>query len=299
VNEVLSRYEQENAEMSQALETGAHHSQHRSVSRPRAVQEVFNRIEKDPYDGTRGASPLRSRPGSRASSPPHSRGPSRGPTRDPSPSGRPGSRDRSPHRAQEVFDKLDQNHDGVISRREWDSAYEPQRLFDKLDFNGDGLVSRKEFSVAYVAPEGNENAPLSSQSIGMHDPSSNSFKEHNAALRRERERMTNMISQTRQSSHMRDLDDDDDAVDAITRRMKGVEERLQRRQERAAAEKEKVNQVEADLKQYRQARENATMHATEFSETAADLHRSCSTLEQEFQVIMDRASKLRDSLALS
>ena len=69
------------------------------------------------------------------------------------------------------------------------------------------------------------------------------------------------------------------------------------RQERAVAEKAKVDRVENELKEYLSSRESASAHANQFAKTATNLHRSCSTLDKEFKAIMERATSLRDSLA--
>jgi Ca2+-binding EF-hand superfamily protein len=42
-----------------------------------------------------------------------------------------------------LFDRLDRNDDGVISRSEWPRS---QDEFDRLDRNDDGRITRREFA---------------------------------------------------------------------------------------------------------------------------------------------------------
>jgi len=71
---------------------------------------------------------------------------------------------RDPGRAQELFESIDANHDGVLTRSEFGKAYglaasgqtasaRPE-LFDRLDTDGDGVVSRVEFVAGYCPASG-------------------------------------------------------------------------------------------------------------------------------------------------
>jgi len=51
--------------------------------------------------------------------------------------------------AQSLFDRVDVNHDGVITREEFNRAQ--QSLFDRMDVNHDGVISRAEFNRAHQA----------------------------------------------------------------------------------------------------------------------------------------------------
>jgi len=215
------------------------------------------------------------------------------------------TRGSSPPRAEieKVFRQLDRNKDGIITRREWDAAYEPQRTFDKLDVNHDGVVSREEFvrahsppperppPVSYHASRRNDDGGYGGGYGGGYETPSDGY-----GVREERERMTNVLNPTQPRITIESLDEDDAAVEAITVRMKSVEDRLTRRQARAVAEKAKVDQVSGDLERYRHAKGQASHHATEFQATAKTLERSCKSLDREFQAIMQRATTLRDSL---
>ena len=50
---------------------------------------------------------------------------------------------RDPAHVAATFDRFDRNHDGVITRAEWDAG-EAAR-FQRIDANGDGVVTREEF----------------------------------------------------------------------------------------------------------------------------------------------------------
>jgi|GEM_PF-1195707 len=52
---------------------------------------------------------------------------------------------------QQFFDKLDTNHDGVVSRAEYQAWVDSR--FDKLDTNGDGSVDAKEIASSPAAAE--------------------------------------------------------------------------------------------------------------------------------------------------
>jgi hypothetical protein len=59
----------------------------------------------------------------------------------------PGS--RHAERRQQFFDKIDTNHDGTISRAEYQAWVDSR--FDKLDSNGDGSVNADEVATSPVA----------------------------------------------------------------------------------------------------------------------------------------------------
>jgi len=57
--------------------------------------------------------------------------------------------DRStPVYAQDLFDQIDTNHDGVITREE----YARLNLFDQLDTNHDGVLTREEYARLHMQP---------------------------------------------------------------------------------------------------------------------------------------------------
>ncbi len=52
---------------------------------------------------------------------------------------------------QQFFDKIDTNHDGVISRAEYQAWIDSR--FEKLDSNGDGVVDADEIATSQAAAE--------------------------------------------------------------------------------------------------------------------------------------------------
>jgi hypothetical protein len=46
-------------------------------------------------------------------------------------------------------DKMDVNHDGMISKDEWNSFH--SEMFDKIDANHDGKITKDEFKAKHMA----------------------------------------------------------------------------------------------------------------------------------------------------
>lgn len=70
-----------------------------------------------------------------------------------------------------MFEKVDQNHDGYISKSEAQGSLEEH--FTKVDVNGDGLVSRKEAEMSIGKHEGRRPAP--NQVLGKLDTNKDGF----------------------------------------------------------------------------------------------------------------------------
>merc|ERR1712087_29876 len=63
------------------------------------------------------------------------------------PAGSPTERS-APVYAQNLFDQIDTNHDGVITREE----YARLNLFDQIDTNHDGVITREEYARLHMQP---------------------------------------------------------------------------------------------------------------------------------------------------
>ena len=70
----------------------------------------------------------------------------------------PGAQDDVDH----VFDLIDTNGDGVITREEMMAALGSDRVFDLIDMNGDGVITRERMMAALSSNE--IRLPLASQS---------------------------------------------------------------------------------------------------------------------------------------
>ncbi len=61
--------------------------------------------------------------------------------------GQPETRAQAQARAEQLFDKLDLNHDGKLDQA--DRAARMSEIFDRIDSNHDGVISRAEFAEAH------------------------------------------------------------------------------------------------------------------------------------------------------
>ena len=60
---------------------------------------------------------------------------------------------RSGETRQEMFDRLDTNHDGMLSRSEAEASPELMAIFVDTDANGDAVISIAEFDTVSIAPD--------------------------------------------------------------------------------------------------------------------------------------------------